>query len=193
MALLWELRPARVASTDAVHQRPQVSSASCTVRSMGFLLSLVRPGLGRLLVANRPTDGSDLLADDDVSISNLFTGDAPRSVMTMSRVEVKRGSRQTRLAVAWFIACPSGFARSLSRTGRRSSRSVRRPAGRCAATSSRAPIAAGRSRCCVRSPTPCSETSTPLLWPRRCGAARGLSTSTTSTTTRSRITWPVET
>ena len=82
--------------------------------------------LGRLLVANRPadarviedraTDGRGLLADDGVSISNLFTGDAARSVLTMSRVEVKRGSRQTRLAVAWFIASPSGFARSFSRT-----------------------------------------------------------------------------
>ena len=82
--------------------------------------------LGRVLVANRPadariieeraTDGRGLLADDGVSISNLFTGDAARSVLTMSRVELSRGSTQTRVAVAWFIASPNGFARSISRT-----------------------------------------------------------------------------
>ena len=82
--------------------------------------------LGRVLVANRPADariieerssnGRGLLADDGVSISNLFTGDAARSLMTMSRVEVRRGSTQTRRAFAWFLATPSGFGRSLSRT-----------------------------------------------------------------------------
>jgi hypothetical protein len=80
----------------------------------------------RVLVANRPADakviedrasnGRGLLWDDGVSISNLFTGDAPRAVMTMSRVEVTRGSTQTRRAVAWFVASPGGFMRSLSRT-----------------------------------------------------------------------------
>jgi uncharacterized membrane protein YvlD (DUF360 family) len=82
--------------------------------------------LGRVLVASRPADarvieeratnGRGLLADDGVSISNIFTGDAPRSLMTMSRVEMRRGSTQTRRAFAWFLASPSGFARSLSRT-----------------------------------------------------------------------------
>ena len=72
--------------------------------------------LGRVLVANRPadarvieeraSDGRGLLADDGVSISNLFTGDAQRSLMTMSRVEVKRGSTQTRRAFAWYLASP---------------------------------------------------------------------------------------
>ena len=82
--------------------------------------------LGRVLVANRPADakviearasnGRGLLADDGVSVSNLFSGDAHRSMMTMSKVEVSRGSTQTRRAFAWFMASPSGFARSLSRT-----------------------------------------------------------------------------
>jgi uncharacterized membrane protein YvlD (DUF360 family) len=82
--------------------------------------------LGRVLVANRPADareierraanGRGLLADDGVSISNLFSGDAARSLMTMSRVEVRRGSTQTRRAFAWFLTSPSGFARSMSRT-----------------------------------------------------------------------------
>jgi uncharacterized membrane protein YvlD (DUF360 family) len=80
----------------------------------------------RVLVANRPADarviedrasnGQGLLWDDGVSISNLFTGDAPRSFMTMSRVEVSRGTAQTRRAVAWFLATPGGFMRSLNRT-----------------------------------------------------------------------------
>ena len=82
--------------------------------------------LGRVLVANRPADarvieerastGSGLLHDDGVSISNLFTGDAPRSLTTMSRLEAKRGSTQTRRTFAWFVASPSGFMRSFTRT-----------------------------------------------------------------------------
>ncbi|MCB5293518.1 alkaline phosphatase family protein [Arthrobacter sp. SO3] len=83
-------------------------------------------GLNRVLVANRPADarvieerhhtGRGLLWDDGVSISNLFTGDAPRSLLTMSRVEVRRGSTQTRRAFAWFFSSPNGFMRSLTRT-----------------------------------------------------------------------------
>lgn len=82
--------------------------------------------LGRVLVANRPADarviearasnGQGLLHDDGVSISNLFSGDAPRSMMTMSHVELKRGSTQTRRAFAWFLTSPSGFVRSFPRT-----------------------------------------------------------------------------
>ncbi len=82
--------------------------------------------LDRLLVANRPADarviearatnGHGLLWDDGVSISNLFSGDAPVSLLTMSRVEMQRGSAQTRRAFAWFLASPSGFMRSFSRT-----------------------------------------------------------------------------
>lgn len=82
--------------------------------------------LGRVLVANRPADarviearasnGQGLLHDDGVSISNLFSGDAPRSMMTMSHMELKRGSTQTRRAFAWFLTSPSGFVRSFPRT-----------------------------------------------------------------------------
>jgi len=82
--------------------------------------------LKRVLVANRPADarvieerhstGQGLLCDDGVSISNLFTGDAPRSLLTMSRVEARRGSTQTRRAFAWFFASPNGFMRSFTRT-----------------------------------------------------------------------------
>jgi uncharacterized membrane protein YvlD (DUF360 family) len=82
--------------------------------------------LGRVLVANRRQDaaiiearastGHGLLADDGVSISNLFTGDAPKAAMTMSRLEVSRGSRRTRVVFARFMLRPDGLSRSLSRT-----------------------------------------------------------------------------
>jgi uncharacterized membrane protein YvlD (DUF360 family) len=82
--------------------------------------------LGRVLVANRPADaaviekrastGRGLLADDGVSVSNLFSGDARRSLMTMSKIEIGRGSRETRRVFAWFAVRPDGFARSVSRT-----------------------------------------------------------------------------
>ena len=82
--------------------------------------------LGRVLVANRPADaavieerasnGRGLLADDGVSVSNLFSGDAPISMMTMSRVKLGRGSRRPAQAVARFVLRPDGFARSMGRT-----------------------------------------------------------------------------
>ncbi|MET0999877.1 MAG: phage holin family protein [Marmoricola sp.] len=82
--------------------------------------------LGRVVVANRPADallieqrasnGLGLLADDGVSISNLFSGDAPTNMLTMSRVKLGRGSMETRQAVARFVIRPDGFARSVGRT-----------------------------------------------------------------------------
>jgi uncharacterized membrane protein YvlD (DUF360 family) len=82
--------------------------------------------LGRVLVANRPADasviesrattGHGLLADGGVSVSNLFTGDAERACMTMSRLEVTRGSRRTRQVFARFMIRPDGLVRSVSRT-----------------------------------------------------------------------------
>jgi uncharacterized membrane protein YvlD (DUF360 family) len=85
--------------------------------------------LGRVMVANRPADarvieerastGRGLLCEDGVSISNLFTGDAARSMLTMSRSDrssLSRGSRQTRQAFAWFLYTPAGFTRSMTRT-----------------------------------------------------------------------------
>jgi uncharacterized membrane protein YvlD (DUF360 family) len=82
--------------------------------------------LGRVLVANRPADaaiiesrasnGAGLLADGGVSISNLFSGDAPTSHVTMSRVGLSRGSSETRKTFARFVARPDGFSRSLTRT-----------------------------------------------------------------------------
>ena len=80
----------------------------------------------RVLVANKPrdaaeieashSDGHGLLADDGVSISNLFTGDAPTAVATMSAVERSRETRQAREAISGFLGRPAGFARSFNRT-----------------------------------------------------------------------------
>ena len=79
-----------------------------------------------MLVANRPEDaaiiearastGLGLLADDGISVSNIFTGDAPRAAMTMSRLEVSRGTRRTRRVFARFMVRPDGLFRSISRT-----------------------------------------------------------------------------
>ena len=80
----------------------------------------------RVLVANRPrdaaeiearhSDGCGLLADDGVSISNLFTGDAPTAIATMSAVERSRETLQAREAISDFLGRPAGFARSFNRT-----------------------------------------------------------------------------
>ena len=81
---------------------------------------------GRVYVANKPadaaaiearhSDGCGLLADDGVSVSNLFTGDAPTAYATMSAVQRTQETRDARLALSRFLASPGGMARSLSRT-----------------------------------------------------------------------------
>jgi uncharacterized membrane protein YvlD (DUF360 family) len=82
--------------------------------------------LGRVLIANRPGDaavieqrattGRGLLADGGLALGNLFTGDAPRAILTMSRLGASRGSPAARHTFAWFVATPHGFTRSLVRT-----------------------------------------------------------------------------
>jgi hypothetical protein len=82
--------------------------------------------LGRVLIANRPGDaavieqrattGRGLLADGGLALGNLFTGDAPRAILTMSRLGAGRGSPAARRTFAWFLANPHGFTRSLIRT-----------------------------------------------------------------------------
>jgi uncharacterized membrane protein YvlD (DUF360 family) len=81
--------------------------------------------LGRMLVANRPADaavieerasnGLGLLADGGLSLSNIFTGDAPRSMMTMSRVSLSRGTSRSRSTVARYVTDPEGLTRGLLR------------------------------------------------------------------------------
>jgi uncharacterized membrane protein YvlD (DUF360 family) len=78
----------------------------------------------RVLVTNRPADarlvesalstGRGLLADGGASISNIFSGDAPYSALTMSR-RADSGDA-TRRAVAQFVSRPSGLTRALSRS-----------------------------------------------------------------------------
>ena len=82
--------------------------------------------LGRVLIANRPDDaaiieqrattGAGLLADDGLALGNLFTGDAPRAVLTMSRLGGGRGSAIARQTFAWFLTNPNGFTRGVVRT-----------------------------------------------------------------------------
>src|SRR4051812_39063836 len=77
-------------------------------------------GQGRLTVTNRPadaarveqglTDGRGLLADGGVSIGNIFSGDAPKSLLTMS-ADPGRGGPSRRFAAAYLR--PFGFTRSL--------------------------------------------------------------------------------
>jgi len=78
---------------------------------------------GRLLVANHPrdaaviqqrlTDGRGLLADGGVSISNIFTGDAPTALLTMSSVTSSAGHRGPSRGYAAFFINPYGLTRSL--------------------------------------------------------------------------------
>jgi hypothetical protein len=82
--------------------------------------------LGRVLIANRPDDaaiieqrarnGTGLLADDGLALGNLFTGDAPRAVLTMSHLGVARESAVARQTFAWFVTNPNGFTRGVVRT-----------------------------------------------------------------------------
>jgi hypothetical protein len=75
---------------------------------------------GRLMVANRPADaqvieqrlstGRGLLADGGVSVSNLFSGDAPTRILTMS--DARLPSRSTR-GLASFATTSLGFIRTL--------------------------------------------------------------------------------
>jgi uncharacterized membrane protein YvlD (DUF360 family) len=82
--------------------------------------------LGRVLIANRPDDaaiieqrattGTGLLVDDGLALGNLFTGDAPRAMLTMSRLRGSRSSEAARRTVAWFLTNPNGFTRGVVRT-----------------------------------------------------------------------------
>jgi hypothetical protein len=75
---------------------------------------------GRLVVTNRPrdaaeverriSDGRGLLADGGVSISNVFSGDAPTCLLTFSNASLPGRSARGYLA---FVASPYGFARAI--------------------------------------------------------------------------------
>ncbi|MFL6078578.1 MAG: alkaline phosphatase family protein [Ornithinibacter sp.] len=82
--------------------------------------------MGRLLVANRPEDaaiiearvsnGRGLLADDGVSISNLFSGDAATSLLTMSGLKQGRKGLGPSQSYAAFFTHPAGILRAVIMT-----------------------------------------------------------------------------
>ncbi|WP_189333676.1 phage holin family protein [Actinoplanes ianthinogenes] len=75
---------------------------------------------GRLVVTNHPqdaalvesrcSDGQGLLADGGVSVSNVFSGDAPTSLLTMSTARRGNGPRRY---VSSYLLDPFGLTRSL--------------------------------------------------------------------------------
>ncbi len=77
---------------------------------------------GRLLVANHPpdaaeiesriTDGRGLLADGGVSISNLFSGDAPTRLLVMSGMSQVRKGLGSSKSYSSFFANPAAFSRT---------------------------------------------------------------------------------
>lgn len=82
---------------------------------------------GRVFVANKPadavdiealhSDGQGLLADGGVSVSNLFSGDAPTTFATMSRLGgALHGDRDGRRRFNHFLMRPDGFMRGMVRT-----------------------------------------------------------------------------
>jgi uncharacterized membrane protein YvlD (DUF360 family) len=78
---------------------------------------------GRLLVANHPrdaqviqerlTDGHGLLADDGASISNIFSGDASTTLLTMSAVADRAVRHGPSRGYATYFINPYGLSRSL--------------------------------------------------------------------------------
>ncbi|RZU49434.1 type I phosphodiesterase/nucleotide pyrophosphatase [Krasilnikovia cinnamomea] len=78
---------------------------------------------GRLVVTNHPrdsalvesrlTDGRGLLVDGGVSVSNVFSGDAPTSLLTMSTVGTPRAPGRPARFLGAYLIDPFGFTRSL--------------------------------------------------------------------------------
>ncbi|GAA3080099.1 phage holin family protein [Pseudonocardia yunnanensis] len=79
--------------------------------------------LGRLVVTNHPRDsallesrmsnGRGLLADGGVSLSNIFSGDAATSMLTMSTVRANRARRGPARSLSAYVMDPFGLTRSL--------------------------------------------------------------------------------
>jgi uncharacterized membrane protein YvlD (DUF360 family) len=79
----------------------------------------------RLLVSNRPadaaeivrriSDGRGLLSAGGASINNLASGDAPRSYLTMSTLQVPGGGIGESQAFAWFFVSPYNYLHTVVR------------------------------------------------------------------------------
>jgi hypothetical protein len=67
------------------------------------------------VIEARASNGRGLLADDGVSVSNLFTGDAATAYATMSAVRRSGEDMQARSAINRYTAAPTGMARSVIR------------------------------------------------------------------------------
>ena len=123
----------RSGSHRAVEWRPKLP-ATTPASQMGILHGTIEGipafrwvdrATGKVYVANRPadaaaieathSDGRGLLADDGVSVSNLFTGDAPTAYATMSAVGRGQETRESRRTISEFLSRPAGFARSVTR------------------------------------------------------------------------------
>jgi uncharacterized membrane protein YvlD (DUF360 family) len=118
----WGEWVARVPSTTPVSQAGILHGSNDEIPAFRWY----DRGLGRMLVANRPadatvieqrvSDGHGLLADDGVSISNLFSGDAPTSLLTMSGLRGEGRGLGPSSSYAAFFTHPAGFARALTLT-----------------------------------------------------------------------------
>ncbi len=118
----WTEWTARVPSTTPVSQAGLLHGRNDGIPAFRWF----DRGLGRLLVANRPddaaviearvSDGRGLLADEGVSISNLFSGDAPTSLLTMSGLRQRSKGLGPSTSYAAFFTHPAGFARALVMT-----------------------------------------------------------------------------
>ena len=115
----WSEWVARVPSTTPVSQAGLLHGTNDGIPAFRWF----DRDLGRLLVANRPedaaviesrlSDGRGLLADDGVSISNLFSGDAQTSLLTMSGLKQKSTGLGPSSSYAAFFTHPAGLVRGV--------------------------------------------------------------------------------
>lgn len=115
----WTEWTARVPSTTPVSQAGILHGTNDEIPAFRWF----DRELGRLVVANRPedaalieervSDGRGLLADEGVSISNLFSGDAPTSLLTMSGLRRSGGGLGPSQSYAAFFTHPAGILRAV--------------------------------------------------------------------------------
>ena len=115
----WTEWTARVPSTTPVSQAGLLHGNNAGIPAFRWY----DREMGRLLVANRPEDaaiiearvgnGRGLLADDGVSISNLFSGDAATSLLTMSGLKEGTKGLGPSQSYAAFFTHPAGILRAV--------------------------------------------------------------------------------
>ena len=115
----WTEWTARVPSTTPVSQAGLLHGSNDGIPAFRWF----DRELGRLVVANKPadaaliesriSDGHGLLTDDGVSISNLFSGDAPVSLLTMSGLKERSRGLGPSQSYAAFFTHPAGILRAV--------------------------------------------------------------------------------